>query len=62
MHFLDLADQAVLHESHRLTVVGGRVNLNAHLGDDFHLPRRFRHAPHFMEVVREWFLAIDMFI
>ena len=37
------------------------MTLDAHLRDDSIALRQFGHAPHFVDVMGQWLLAIDMF-
>ena len=50
-----------MDEPHREPVIDRGMNLNAHLGDHALMPGNFGHPAHFIKIVRERFLTIDMF-
>ena len=60
MDFLDLADDAVPHDAHRRAERRRRVHMDSHLGHEFLLVGNLHHAAHFVEVVGERLLAVDV--
>ncbi len=61
MRLCHRTDGAALDQFHHLPVILGSVNLDAHLGGDFHVCRRLPDAPRLPNVVRERLFAIDVF-
>src|SRR5437867_8708079 len=61
MDLFDLPNCSVTHQLRRHSVMVDRMDLNAHLGHEPFGAREFSELPHFIEVVREGFLAIHMF-
>ena len=58
--FFDFPDGSGLHEHDGGAVLGGAVNLDAHLGDEFLFAGDFGEAAAFVEVVGERLLPIDV--
>lgn len=61
MHFFDLADDAIADELNGHAIMADRVDLDAHLGDQPFFMRELGKRARFVEIVRERFLAINMF-
>ena len=59
--FFHFADGAAVDDGDGLAVNFLRVNLNAHLGDEFFLAGKFGEDARLVDVVREGFLAVNVF-
>ena len=60
MDFLDPANGAGLHQQHRHAVEARRVDLDAHLRDHALPAGKLSQLPHFVEVMGQRLLAIDV--
>jgi hypothetical protein len=58
--FLHLADRASLDDLRGHAIVGGGMNLDAHLRDNFLLLGQLGHAADFVQAVGERLLAVDV--
>ncbi len=60
MHFLHLADRAVLQDAHGSEERCRRVHVNAHLRHPLLLVGDLHHAAHFVDVVGHGLLAVNV--